>query len=74
MGRLVTTEKFDAQFFGIYKKICENMDPLISIVMECAYESIADAGINPRLLKGKNIAVFTGSGICEKEQNIDYEV
>lgn len=64
---------FDQAFFGIHGKVVGSMDPMVRIMIENAYEAIADAGINPRNLKGSNTAVFTGSSFSESEKIIFYD-
>ena len=46
------------------------MDPLQRLMMECAYEAVADAGINPRQMRGRNTVVFTGSSFSETEKSL----
>ncbi|XP_051160200.1 fatty acid synthase-like [Leptopilina boulardi] len=73
IGTMKDIDKFDRIFFGFLGKMLDLMDPMIRMTIETAYEAVADAGINPRNLKGKKTAVFTGSGISESEMIVLYE-
>ena len=46
---------------------------MLRILIETSYEAIADAGINPRQLRGSKSAVFTGSSFSESEKSLFYE-
>ena len=69
-GKMKDVNKFDAIFFGVNQKLADVMDPMTRMGMECAYEAIADAGKNPRLMKGTNCAVFAANGFSETEKTI----
>lgn len=51
-GTISTVDKFDNTFFGIPHSQINSMDPRHRIVLECVYECIVDAGINPKELRG----------------------
>ncbi|MDQ3898507.1 MAG: acyltransferase domain-containing protein [Actinomycetota bacterium] len=52
-------ELFDAGFFGYSARDAETMDPQQRVFMECAWESLEDAGYNPDTFPGM-IGVFAG--------------
>lgn len=68
-----SNNKFDRAFFGIHGKMINSTDPMIRIIIEIAYEALADAGINPKSLKGSNSAVITGSSFSESENTLFYD-
>ncbi|KAJ8686146.1 hypothetical protein QAD02_021940 [Eretmocerus hayati] len=70
IGRCNNIEKFDRVFFGVHTRLTAIMDPLSRILLECSYEAIMDAGVNPRCLKGANIAVFTATSLSEAEKTV----
>ncbi|TMW54903.1 hypothetical protein DOY81_000136, partial [Sarcophaga bullata] len=45
-------ENFDQQFFTVHQKQAECMDPQMRLLLECTYEAIIDAGINPCEIRG----------------------
>lgn len=61
-------DKFDRLFFGVHIKLCNAMEPSARLVLENAIEAIIDAGINPKSLKGKNIAVYVVTNLTEPEK------
>ncbi len=65
-GFLDQIDQFDAAFFGITPKEAERMDPQQRLVMEVAWESLEEAGIDPESLSGSRTGVFLGMG------NYDY--
>ena len=58
-------DEFDPQFFQISPKEAAEMDPQQRLVMECSYEALLDAYINPESLAGSKTGVFVGAGIAE---------
>ncbi|KAL9890872.1 fatty acid synthase-like [Glossina fuscipes fuscipes] len=72
-GKIDGLEKFDAAFFGVHFKQCHTMDPQARILIEAAYESVIDAGINPKSLRGTRTGVFVGACISESEKTWFYE-
>ncbi|MEA3187677.1 MAG: hypothetical protein QOD99_1507 [Chthoniobacter sp.] len=50
---------FDADFFGIYPKEAEVMDPQHRLFLECAWQSLEDAGYDPETARGL-VGVFAG--------------
>uniref|UniRef100_UPI0025DCC49E type I polyketide synthase n=1 Tax=Nevskia sp. TaxID=1929292 RepID=UPI0025DCC49E len=55
-------ENFDAEFFGMYAKEAELTDPQHRVLLECAWEALEHAGLDPARFSG-NIGVFAGSSI-----------
>ncbi|XP_059608115.1 fatty acid synthase-like [Phlebotomus argentipes] len=60
--------KFDSPFFGVHYKQANLMDPSMKFILECNYETIIDAGINPLTLRGSNTGVFIGSTFLDMDQ------
>ena len=59
-------DKFDAAFFGYAGSEAEKIDPQQRTFLECAWESLEDAGYTPLPgggLEGKSVGVFAGSRI-----------
>ncbi|XP_059608117.1 fatty acid synthase-like [Phlebotomus argentipes] len=59
---------FDAPFFGVHYKQAHLMDPSTRYILECSYETIIDAGINPMTLRGSNTGVFIGSTFLDMDK------
>ncbi|KAL7014528.1 hypothetical protein ACKWTF_015986 [Chironomus riparius] len=57
-GQTVDVDKFDAAFFSIHSEFGNFMDPQGRMILEHVYESILDAGISPKSLRGSNTGVF----------------
>ncbi|XP_075983655.1 fatty acid synthase-like [Anticarsia gemmatalis] len=58
---------FDAQFFTVYHRLGNFMDPMTRKLLEQTYQAIYDAGLSPAHLSGKKVAVFVGSGFSSSE-------
>jgi len=58
-------DRFDPQAFKISPKEAAEMDPQQRLVLECTYEALLDAYINPTTLAGSNTGVYVGAGIAE---------
>ena len=56
---LKDADMFDAEFFGVYPREAELMDPQHRIFLECAWEALESAGHSPALYPGM-IGVFAG--------------
>src|SRR5262249_12728511 len=59
-GFLSNIDQFDPQFFGLSPREAATMDPQQRLVLECAYESLQDAGIPLSSLKRSLSGVFIG--------------
>ncbi len=55
-------EMFDASFFGFSPREAEIMDPQHRFFLECAWETLENAGYDPDTYNGR-IGVYTGVGI-----------
>lgn len=53
---------FDADFFGIYPREAELMDPQQRLFLECCWQAIEDAGYVPDTYPGQ-IGVYAGSSV-----------
>uniref|UniRef100_A0A1I8NSS5 Fatty acid synthase n=1 Tax=Stomoxys calcitrans TaxID=35570 RepID=A0A1I8NSS5_STOCA len=61
-------EHFDQQFFSVHQKQAECMDPQMRMLLECTYEAIIDAGVNPSEIRGSRTGVYVGVSSSETEQ------
>jgi glutamate-1-semialdehyde-2,1-aminomutase len=59
---LPNIEWFDAALFGYTPREAELMDPQQRLFLECAWESLENAGYNPQTYQGL-IGVYAGSGM-----------
>lgn len=73
IGKISNLDKFDATFFGVHYKQAHVMDPQCRMLIEKAFESILDAGINPSSLRGSCTGVYVGACFCESEKTWVYE-
>lgn len=64
-GKLKDISSFDAEFFRVHPKQVDVTDPQLRIILETAYESILDAGLNPAELKGTKTGVFIAATYME---------
>lgn len=60
-NRLNHLKCFDAEFFGYSRREAEMMDPQHRFLMECAWEALQDAHLEPKLYAGK-VGIYAGSG------------
>lgn len=60
---------FDAHFFGLSARDAEIMDPQQRLFLECAWESLEDAGYNPESYSG-SIGVYGGTAMSTYLYNI----
>ena len=62
-GWLTGAAGFDAAFFGISPREALAMDPQQRLALECAWEALERAGIDPHTLRDTDTGVFLGSTI-----------
>uniref|UniRef100_A0A1A9Z5Z9 Fatty acid synthase n=1 Tax=Glossina pallidipes TaxID=7398 RepID=A0A1A9Z5Z9_GLOPL len=60
-------ENFDQTFFGIHQKQADGMDPQMRMLLECTYEAIIDAGLNPAEIRGTRTGVYVGASSADSE-------
>ncbi|HET7232356.1 MAG TPA: beta-ketoacyl synthase N-terminal-like domain-containing protein [Longimicrobium sp.] len=61
IGRLGDVEHFDAGFFGYSPREAEVLEPGHRIFLECAWEALEDAGVDPARVEGR-VGVYAGAG------------
>ncbi|WP_461010128.1 type I polyketide synthase [Streptomyces capparidis] len=61
-GVLEDADCFDAAFFGYSPREAELMDPQHRVLLECAWDALADAGCDPARFAGR-IGVFAGASL-----------
>jgi len=59
---LKDVESFDAEFFGLNPREAELLDPQQRLMLECAWESLEDAGYDPFRYRGA-IAIYAGASM-----------
>lgn len=60
-GSLDGVEDFDAEFFGFSPREAETTDPQHRVFLECAWEALEHAGIDPHRPPG-TVGVYAGAG------------
>ncbi|XP_031348358.1 fatty acid synthase-like [Photinus pyralis] len=68
IGKISHLEKLDAGQFDLHYHEANQMDPMIKISLEKAYEAILDAGYNVNEMDGANCGVFMGCCFSESEE------
>ncbi|MFF4159222.1 beta-ketoacyl synthase N-terminal-like domain-containing protein [Streptomyces sp. NPDC001678] len=61
-GVLEDADRFDAGFFGYSPREAELLDPQHRVFLECAWEALESAGVDPGRFEGR-IGVFAGSSL-----------
>ncbi|OLR93775.1 hypothetical protein BJP25_16155 [Actinokineospora bangkokensis] len=61
---------FDAGFFGISPREATAMDPQQRLALECSWEALEQAGIDPLSLRGSDTAVYFGSSLHDYAQRV----
>jgi acyl transferase domain-containing protein/acyl carrier protein len=59
-GFLRDVASFDAPFFRVPREEALRMDPQHRLLLQCTWEALEDAGLNPDLLRGTSVGVFVG--------------
>ncbi|MDT5268241.1 MAG: hypothetical protein QOH49_427, partial [Acidobacteriota bacterium] len=67
-GTLEGVESFDASFFNYTPREAEIMDPQQRFFLECAWESLENAGYDPETYEGF-IGVYAGAGASAYQKN-----
>ncbi|MFJ7212994.1 SDR family NAD(P)-dependent oxidoreductase [Amycolatopsis sp. NPDC098790] len=63
---------FDAEFFGISPREALGMDPQQRLVLECSWEALERAGVDPSSVRGSGLGVFIGAMRGDYRTDGDY--
>jgi 3-oxoacyl-[acyl-carrier-protein] synthase II len=61
---------FDARFFGLSRRMATWMDPQQRILLELSWHALEGAGIPPRSLHGRPVAVFAANWVSEYRERM----
>ncbi|MEN8129656.1 MAG: polyketide synthase [Pseudomonadota bacterium] len=64
-GFLNHVDRFDAGRFGIDTQEATYMDPQHRLLLECTWQALDDAGMQPGDLRGQNVGVYVGISTSE---------
>ncbi|MEA2564046.1 MAG: hypothetical protein QOH06_5550 [Acidobacteriota bacterium] len=68
-GVLAGSDRFAASFFEVSPREAEIMDPQQRVFLECAWEALEDAGLDPARFPGR-VAVFAGASVNSYVRNL----
>lgn len=63
------SDKFDYSFFGISKREAQFIDPQHRVLLECAWETLENAGYGNKETRPLT-SIFAGCSICEYSKNV----
>lgn len=67
-GFIDNPEYFDTALFRVSPREAERMDPQQRLMLEQTWHCIQDAGIDPRILAGKNVGTFIAAGTYDYKE------
>lgn len=70
-GFITDVEQFDPSFFGLTPREARAMDPQHRLLLEVVYESLEDAGLQVKELKGSKTSVVVGMGSDDYRQYLN---
>lgn len=63
-------DAFDAPFFGFTQQEAISLDPQQRLLLECTFEALESAGIPKHDIVGKDVGVFVGGSLPEREVDL----
>lgn len=63
-------DAFDAPFFGFTQQEAISLDPQQRLLLECTFEALESAGIPKHSIVGKDVGVFVGGSLPEREVDL----
>jgi 3-oxoacyl-[acyl-carrier-protein] synthase II len=64
-------DEFDARFFGIAPRMAAWMDPQHRMLLELAWHTVENAGLDPDALAGEPVAVFVGTLMSDYRERMN---